>query len=249
MGIIQRVGFDPVAAPPAGIIASHDFEDGTLGPFTGGIYTVPIDDPTPRAQGKVCRVHYLVTSPTGGSIDRNFDWAVPTPGYNTPGTSIFMSADLYVPTPPDPASGAMRKLFYMNASNGFAGSANLVLRLQSYNAGTGKQNINMEVQPDFDGTSFLTGTLEQFNYDEWNHWEIECALNSAVDVADGDLRVYKNGILIYEKLNNFPWLRSTVTNTNGIRTASWGDQYQDDVPTDEYRYFDNVAISTVRVGP
>jgi hypothetical protein len=237
-------------------IGFADMENSTSGIFlfangtnTGSTSAFIIDDPTGLFGGKVLRIDYIGGG-SGVDINRSATWTVPIANsINTPGGAFHIAADIYLPAPPDPATwSAMRKLLYINPSSGITSGANAVFKQHGVNA-SNQPLMKIEVQPEPDGTAFLA-TVGVFNWGEKHHWEMAMIFNSALGVADGSLRVWKDGALVYEKANYFPWLRATTSPAGaGIRSAKFGEQYQGALPTNESRYFDNLALSTQRIGP
>lgn len=94
------------------VVASHGFEDGTVGPYVnaaGADFSV-INDPTPRSLGKVAKLHYL----DAFSIDKSFEFTYAT----RLGQEIWVKGDFYF-TGTD-VTNIFRKLFYWHAHTDFA---------------------------------------------------------------------------------------------------------------------------------
>ena len=120
--------FDGLTASAAFVapdIASHNFDDGTLGPYTypwAGLDTPEalqvVNDPTGLLSGKVVQIHYA-----GTNQDRNRGLALELSGSAKIelGESIFFRGDLVFGSPLSGSSGAQRKLLYWqrDLSTGF----------------------------------------------------------------------------------------------------------------------------------
>jgi hypothetical protein len=226
-------------------IASHDFENGVFSPFStstpNAVFVV--DDPTPRASGKVVQINYIGTQ----DVNRAFKW-IRTGTYNTPGTSFFVRGKLYLPYNPTWPTN-MRKLLYINASSGISGAPNAVVKSRNVNA-SGQAILQSENYPKTVTGGSQLSTHGAFDFDTWVTLEAEVLFNSAVDVADGGFRVWIDGVLVHERLNFYPWLRS-LTGGAGIKTMYFGHQWEGGATdtVNESRYWDDCAISSQRIGP
>ena len=104
----------------------------------------------------------------------------------------------------------------------------------------------------------------------WYTLEVFQQLESSIGGADGILRVWLNGTMVFEK-TTMQWTDPGWVGATGDYTGSWsnpgagqgvvmdaadiysqrfyvGDQFNWSGVWDEYRYWDNVAFSTQRIG-
>lgn len=252
-----------VVTPPD--LASWDFNDGTLGP----IYTNPyagqtpgnldfIDDPTGSGRGKVARFEYVhVTSP-----DKNRALSyVHTIGY---GQTLYFAGDLYLPVADlNLPLNAGRKLLYWQPHS-----------LQSkYGAERhiysvfGVMNKTFQIWiSNEDATVVLAniGSVGAVTENTWYRIEKRLTMQSSYNVADGQVQIWINGVLGYDSgptLAFIPpsWIGQPVPGGNGtlldpadlyFQTLLVGQQVNDNTLSmfDEFRYWDNVAFSTKRIG-
>jgi hypothetical protein len=149
-----------------------------------------------------------------------------------------MRGHVLIPTPQAGMGSAMRKLMYVmtaGASKSFA-----VIRANG-------QTLYAE----FSGTTTNARvvTIDSFPFDVKHSLEVQITVNSAAGVPDGILRVWLNGGLMTD-LHDVNWIKAGDAGTN-FNTFKFGQQTQKDASAlfDEMRYWDNIALSTTRIGP
>lgn len=233
-----------VSAPPAPpttsvpTLASADFESGTVSPY-GDPYSDPamvavVNDPTGGRGGRVLRLHY---ANSGGDRNTSIEYYPAAPIRSG---SLFFRAYLYVPKP-TAAVDAIRKLLYWhNDPHTSSQVIYSILYLQGnmlrYDGGSGAHNASVLVD---------AGTYNYF--DHWVRVEQEVKLNTP-GVADGELRVWLDGVLVINK-SGCRWLDTAADNLGFYQIGQQVHPMSTDDTYDEYRYFDNVAFSTSRIGP
>ncbi|MDB4912938.1 MAG: hypothetical protein JWM95_582 [Gemmatimonadetes bacterium] len=233
-------------APPN--IATHDFNDGTFGPYTNDTpgHNSIIADPTGAGRGSVAQVKYDYPANGGGQIDLNQYFSLyPKTSYSY-GSTVFFRGYVYFPanTVKLTDQNVLRKLVYWRTDAPNLTQCNLVVLMW------GDQiMMNVATSPSNDvssphGVATLVG-------DQWTRVEMQVTMNSAAAVNDGIVRLWINGSLVWERLD----MRLTETTASAtVKWAWWGIGHQregDGIETtvDERRYWDNVAFSTTRIGP
>jgi hypothetical protein len=221
-------------------LAHHDFNDGTLGPFsTGspGSVTV-IDDPTGAGRGKVVSLRYRHDGTGSPDSNRQFLYVNTQHGGSGIGfgQSIFFKGDLYIPKPAADVEKSMRKLLYWQkpakASSGFSvlKTAGTSIELEFYN----------------DSKFRILKNLAQIQWDRWHTIEKELTINSSPTASDGVIRIWLDGVLILE--DKGLRLIATTGDREYFDRFMVGQQMQNSTPYDELRYWDRSAFSTQRVG-
>ena len=219
-------------------IAVTDFSTGSSSPFTvaSGSVTGNADinimsDPTGLMGGQIARIHF-VRSSTGTSPDVNRALQFRRSVYH--GQTVFFRGRIMIPTPAANMTHAMRKLFYVQT--GSPSSSFCVIKAD----GT---SLKAEVT---NSRLFRIGSIP-FGKPFWI--EAQITVNSAPGVADGIFRVWQDGVLVVDH-NDVEWIDNQAAGQNFNRFM-FGQQAQMDAATtfDEYRYWDNIAISTRRIGP
>jgi hypothetical protein len=272
--VAASVDYTQKQATPGTFVAPDvgfaDFEDATLGDFlTAGTnpsnisskFIDVVDDPTGIRGGKVCRMHFVRTT-LAGAPDKNvsIDISV-TPsseefGY---GETFFMAGWLYIPTPEAHMLAAQRKIFYPQDSQDCAFG---FMKVEGYNSTLHAQSIKFVTWKYPTGNKVYAPTVAGtvFKYDLWQHMEIMIAMNSAVGLQDGSMKCWKDGVLVFDHPNMW-FKKSNVNPNNGNDTTARGfgkpfkigEQTQGSpdsaVLFDEYRYWDNCAVSSTRIGP
>jgi hypothetical protein len=231
-------------------LVTHDFEDGTLGPYFNpwhsGIDVV--SDPTSTGHGKVARVHYVADGVT--QVDDNVG-VFPTQTFGVGlGDSVWFRGDFYIANTAD----GMRKLIYWGRDGYEPEHFSMVLELEP---GTGPASTQLQVISVVAGPSNLpkdaTYTGKFITTKQWHRLEIQLKVNSSFAAKDGILRVWLDGAILYDR-TNMQWTDPLWTSDPGLyKWASWGVGYQMQIGTgvgfDEYRYWDNVAFAKTRVAP
>jgi hypothetical protein len=235
-------------APTSGTLVTHDFEDGTLGPYFNpwhsGIDVV--SDPTSTGHGKVARVHYVADGVT--QVDDNVG-VFPTQTFSVGlGDSVWFRGDFYIANTAD----GMRKLVYWGWDGYEPEHFSMVLELEP---GTGPASTQLQVISVVAGPSNLpkdaTYTGKFITTKQWHRLEIQLKVNSSFAAKDGILRVWLDGAILYDR-TNMQWTDPLWTSDPGLyKWASWGVGYQMQIGTgvgfDEYRYWDNVAFAKTRL--
>jgi hypothetical protein len=226
-------------------VVSSSFEDGTGAGFnigTGG-FVIIVNDPTPRASGKVVSLHYSGSS----SVERKFTWGMGAAG--TWGGSVWIRAKVFIPTNATPS--AMRKLIYVNggASITLLDHPWMVIKQHGVNAsGQGLLKLEGSKKVDASSSTYIA-TIGTIGWDTWTSLEMEFKINSAYDVTDGEFRAWVDGTLVKNE-GGWAWKKSNVIDNHFVRRVEFGTQWQTTGAVDEYRYFDDAAISTAgRIGP
>jgi len=253
------------------IFAAHDFEDGTLGPFqvagVQGVVSVG-DDPTPRAQGKVCKIHYE-NFPDGGNFDCN--QAIAPKDANNPGRKLgedlfcgwrfFLDTDGY-------AENCIRKLNYWGWSNdswGFQHQFNLVVSsvnsvatpvppgtplqflISAHLTGQDGSNIGSFGSAGNAGPGTWYGPTN-LTLKTWHEIIVQVRPDSAFGAGDGIFRLWFDGVLIFEsttmKFTSADW-------TDDPATYQWvdyriGQQVNGSTKMVEDRYLDSLIFATTK---
>jgi hypothetical protein len=161
-----------------------------------------------------------------------------------------MAGWIYVPTP-DVAEmlDAQRKFFYPQ-HRAHSNDAIMFLKVEATKAGY-DQAIKAAFLKYPTGNRAVTAS-EGFNFDEWTHLEMRVTVNTAFDQSDGIVQVWKNGTLILN--DSAAVMCRDASLTNGYRRFKVGDQVnhiQNDktITYTEHRLWDDVKVSTQRIGP
>jgi hypothetical protein len=243
---------DPSAKPTLAKpdIAYADFEDETLGSFLTGDRSSNIGkpdlidilaDPTGKRGGKVVRLYYSAKAGTDRAIQSK---ATPSIGFRG---EFYLAGWVYMPRPNSATLSGQRKIFYpQNSGN----DPHALLSSWGVRDASGVW---------YQRPQLFTRTAEgksrilnagRIDFDTWTHVELQVSLNSAVDAADGVLRLWIKGEAGSE-------MTDAVVYNDPSKTAPWnryfiGNQAQNADGTatgiDEYRYWDNCAVSTQRIG-
>jgi len=261
----------PPPPPPGPNFLRHDFEDGTLGPFgiagVQGIVSV-VADPTPRASGKVCKIHYE-NFPEGGNFDCN--QAIAPTDANNPGRKLgeelWARWKFYCDT--DGTEPAIRKFCYWGWSNagwGFPHAFNLVIAsANSVQApippGTPIQFLVSAHCNRSDGTQLgsfgaqgnagpATWYGPMISLKAWHELKVQLIPDTAFGAADGVLRIWFDGVLIFEsttmQFTSPDWLDDPAT-------YQWvdyrvGQQLNGSAKLIEDRYLDDVSFAATEAG-
>lgn len=247
-------------AVPANL-ASSDFENGSLAPFTNpwGTGVEVVADPTGSGRGNVTRFHYQAEI---GDVNRALSfvhprrWAEP----------MHFRGEFNIPVGDIRENEVLRKLVYWQPhsdyakySNGGLASGRTVVHTTgsdlivdaTFNPLPGSGRTSDDVRT---WEIVATGLKEN----QWYTLEVFQQMESALGRADGILRVWLNGALVFEK-NTMTWSDPAwVGNTSGGVPFEASDIYfenflvgeqvnRNDGGFNEYRYWDNVAFSTKRI--
>ena len=263
-GSTGRVELTVVTDPD---LAVNNFNNGSLSPYTNP-YDVDLDfpdDPTKSGRGKVARFHYAATVTPGGVADRNraMDFAYPRKW----GQSMYFRGEFNIPVNDLAAGETLRKLIYFQPHNDWAkykvngglatGRTVVVLRGSdmvvdaTYNPSpkTGKNANDVRTVE-----TVATGIAGH----KWYTLEIRQQMESSLGGNDGILQVWLDGTLVFDRKDmtwsDPNWVGDT---SNGIPYSASdiyfehflvGEQVNAWESFDEYRYWDNVAFSTRRIG-
>lgn len=263
-GDTGRVGLMVVADPD---LAFNDFNTGILGPYTNpyGVDLDFVDDPTASGRGRVARFHYAATVAPGGVADQNraIDFAYARKW----GQSIYFSGEFYVPVTDLGNGETLRKLIYFQPHNDYAkypvngglatgrtvvvlsGSDMIVDATYNPAPATGK-NAN-DVRTVQTIASGIQGN-------KWYTLEVHQQMETSIGGTDGILQIWLNGTLVFDR-NNMTWSDPNWVGdtSNGVPYDASdiyfehflvGQQVNAFASFDEYRYWDNVAFSTRRIG-
>lgn len=239
-------------APTSGTLASSDFESGNITPFSNpwGTGIDVLGDPTGGGHGQVARYHYS-TSGTTQVDDNKALFPQPTLVARGLGQEVWFQGDVYLDATArmDPSGPAMvqRKLVRFG-SNGLSFPHPLETELTAF----GPQ-LALVFQPEQKFTQALgTGALfyistpgSTLTVGGWHRIKMYQKINSAYGLADGVLRVWYDGVLIFDR-GDLRWSDPSWTDDPGTYVwNSWGVGYQVNGPLaiDENRYWDNIIFS------
>jgi hypothetical protein len=244
-------------------LASHSFDDGTLGPYTNP-WRVDIDfplDPTHSSRGRVARIRYQ-----GGFGDQNRGMEFTRA--RRWGEPLYFKGDFYIPVDDISANDIIRKLIYWQPHNDYAkyttnggrASGRTVVQM------TGRSLIVDAVynpQPGFGKVSNDVRTVQllatDMNGNQWYSLEVFQQMETAIGRADGILRVWLDGRLLFDRTNmtwSDPKWVGDLSNSVPFEESDIyfehfmvGDQVNwADGDFNEYRYWDNVEFSTRPIG-
>lgn len=255
------IGHVQVAVRAAPDLAQNDFNTGSLGPFTNP-WNVGLDfptDPTGSDRGRVARFHYVAA---GADQNRAMDFAYPRRW----GEPMYFKGDFFIPVADLAADNIIRKLVYWQShsdwakyTNGGLATGRTVVHLEgsdlvvdaTYNPApsTGKTSDDVRTV-----ATIATG----LHGNEWYTIEVYQRMETAVGRADGVLQIWLKGESIFSN-THMTWSDPAwIGNTSGGVPFSGddiyfehflvGDQVMSFSSYDEYRYWDNVAFSTRRIG-
>lgn len=217
----------PSAQPLRGVLASADFEDGTIGGFGNEGATV-INDPTGAFGGKAAEFRF------GGSYSVNLALIALTP---TVSDVISFSGDLYIPRPAN--VDVMRKLIYWH-NNPYAywsTEGTYVTNRVSATVGLFGNSIYWGGGHIVQGSYGGLGTIP---FDTKVNLKVEHYLGT-VGNADGVVKIWVDGVLIWTS----PGINFRQEPADGFGYFQVGEQAQsyNGSVVDEVRYWDNVSIS------
>jgi uncharacterized protein YjdB len=236
-------------APSSGTLVSHDFEDGTLGPFYNpwGTGMDVISDPTGGGHGRVARLHY--SGP--GNSDSNLALLPKTNFAHALGDSVWFRGDFYLPSV---SEGDQRKLLYWGWSKdswGFQKPFDMVLT--SFGSQFVVRNLPDPSWTGSGGLDYIPLTTATLTAGVWHTLKVQLKVNTSFAATDGVLRIWYDGRLIYEH-TNMRWTDPTWTDDpKTYQWVSWQVGQQTDSFTtaafDEYRYWDNVTFTKTAILP
>jgi hypothetical protein len=149
------------------------------------------------------------------------------------GRTIFIAGDVLIPTPAANMAKAMRKLIYVQRDNNDASFCVI------------KANGN-SLKAEITGSRLFSAGA--FPFDHEVNIEVQITANSALGVADGVFRIWNDGTLALDRAD-IEWLTSTAPFAE-IKIGQQTQHEQNDktVLFDEFRYWDNLVVSTQRIG-
>jgi hypothetical protein len=249
--ISGKVGTAPVTIISSSVLASHNFDDGTLGPYVDPWHSPNLDivpDPTGAGKGKVARMFY--NPPSGGSQEHALAYGSNGSDKLRYGRTIWFRGDVYL------ASGTIgynpghnRKLIdwqgpgvRMTLHRVQAGGQLRALRLSIVDWMNGSEQEVMD-----------TNTGIAINDDTWYTVEVRMTTNSADNVRDGVLEIYINGSPTpnFSQTTGLGWITEKLAGGSYFDAYLVGFQLTIDAGTPvytEYRYWDNVAFAFSRIG-
>lgn len=236
---------------------SASFDDGTLGGFgtwAGDGKVSVIDDPTGAGRGKVAKLRY-----TGSDGDDNTTLVLKKKvGF---GQSIFFRGEFYIPVA-DLGSGAMqRKLIYFKQHEDwtryptFGGNRfSTVVKLTGNALG-----FDVEYKPlgasaaEIDAVRTYGTIATGLKPMTWYTLEAQQTNESSIGAGNGVLRIWLDGTLVFEK-TNMRFSDPAWTHNQSIDDIYWdtfmvGQQVNlFGASYNEYRYWNDVAFSSQRIG-
>ncbi len=243
-------------------LASHNFNDGTLGAFSNPS-KLDLDfpsDPTSSGRGKVARFHYKGSY---GDQNRSLEFT----HARRWGEPIYFRGEFFLPLDDLGAHGIIRKLIYWQSNrdygkypgNGGLATGRTVVLLSgtdlvvdaTYNpaAGTGKSS---------DDVRTVATLADGLRGNTWYTLEVYQRLESAIGRADGVLQVWLDGKLVFNS-STMTWSDPAWVGdmSSGVpfdaadiyfKHFRVGDQVNwNEGSFDEFRYWDNVEFSTHRI--
>lgn len=250
---VSRIADPPQVGPPN--LVSHDFNDGTFGPYINvwddGDIDFP-DDPTASGRGKVARqIFNPVQGGAGVQSSDDTDLA-----YNRStlhvrySETIWMKGDVYIPYAGSTIkANHNRKLIdYTGAGSGgihtrvtlHRRDMKLMVSIVDWMNGSVKETIS-----EWTGITLADNT--------WHTIEVRMTTNSADNVRDGVLEIYMNGSSTptYARTTGLGWITEKYPGGSFFSYFYAGSQLTvdpDEPVYSEYRYWDNVAFSSTRIG-
>jgi hypothetical protein len=190
-----------------------------------------MNDPTPGAAAgnRVVGIHYDHRVNLAFGYDHTLRF----------GDEIWLRARLYLPTPPADVN-QNRKLIDFQGPNGQRSILHAWGHELRY---TATYNGVEDTESGHSHANRATGI--QIPFDQWITLEVHHKINSAPGVRDGVLEIYVNG----EPTPSLRWTDMMWPNTGYY--FNWleiGSQVNNG-GLDEWRYWDDVAFSTKRIGP
>jgi hypothetical protein len=272
-GAAATLTYSGSASSTAPDIAYNTFESATLDSGvvysisggTGTAFTIGsevisdfaiVADPAPGGtRGNVVRINYSAAG-AGESRDRYFALEYGSGAGPGLGSTRYIYGEFFIPSGVTEDATFQRKLFYGKYDPRLHANVNQdKLQFVLTRRGTGvalfatrlDQN-NTTAEQGSGSTSVATCASG-----EWHSFEIQLTMNSTQSANDGVLRLWINGSLVFSntaaRFTDPAWGASD----SQIKWYHYpfGEQAQDDdsARAQEYRYWNNCAISTTRVGP
>jgi hypothetical protein len=224
-----------------GVLASSDFESGygTLNNDTPG-HNAIISDPTGGGHGKVLQITYAQASGASSADLNQYVSYQPTSGLGA-GSTTYFSGNVYFPanTVNFTNDNVLRKLTYWRTNITNNGQCDFVLYM------FGNQMGVSVATPSHTTTKY---NVFAFQAGAWYNLQIQVTMNSRPGAADGVTRVWINGTLVYEKLNEV-YVEAgdpATTRWNWLTAGHQREGSSGESSISEVRYWDNVQFSTSR---
>lgn len=251
-----------VVVPPD--LASQNFDGGSVSPYVnfwdpvvGGNGDVDVvGDPTGAGKGKVARFHYA-----GTNQDRNrFLQYAHRIGF---GTTIYSRGEFYLDVADLGDGFIARKLIYYLPHEDYVKYGGNVpaffamVGSQGHRLGVLTGYVPADGSPVVENYAVIDSVLLPRT---WYTLETQLTPETSIGVGNGIFRVWLNGTLMYEKTNTKwsdpAWIGKPMTNGSPLELqdvyferVEVGEQVNYNIGSfDEYRYWDNVAFSTKRIG-
>jgi hypothetical protein len=254
-----------VVIPPD--LAFANFNDGTIGPYYTYPQTqAPLDlafpaDPTGSGRGNVARIHYVGAN---GDANRQVGYLHPVHF----GETLYFKGDFYFPVGTDLSKSMIqRKLLYWQphfdyAKYGGQGGPvywNIISMFGDQLTWTAGMVAQASPVGDQSPTVYGLATIVA---GRWYTLEQRMTTESSIGARDGVIQIWLDGVLIFTRTGMWwsdpAWIGQPVPGGNGtlfdaadlyFQQFFTGDQTDWETGSfDEYRYWDNVAFSTTRIG-
>jgi hypothetical protein len=212
-----------------------------------------VTDPLVTGRGDVLRINYGANASGQGTVDRSV--GVDTSGSYGLGSTIYVASEFLIPAGSASDATQQRKLMYLK------GGWDVIQENDRYRVAPLLRGTNLYVSAKKEHSNGSTtvfydeqAVIGTVTFGQWFSLEVMATINSTQAATDGALKLWLDGDLVVN-LTGLNW-----TDTSwGTSDASWvwyewsyGDQAQDDDSStgrpQEYRYLNNVAASTSRIG-
>lgn len=234
------------------ILATHNFNDGTFGPYTLSFNQDIdiVDDPTGSGRGKVARMHYK-------GVDQDRNRALVYTKVTAIGQDMFFKGDFYIPANAS-TTNISRKLNYWQSEHwGSAPAFYSVLGMFGSEASNDNNYQKQDQSLDYTNNPVRRPSIGgiagngHYTFGVWHTLETQVNLGSKLGARDGIFRQWLDGVLLYEETSK-QWTDAAWTadpSTIHFYLYEVGDQVNgyNGVPFDEYRYWDNVSFGRKRI--
>jgi hypothetical protein len=224
--------------PPQGVLAFHDFNDGTQGPFniSSGTKVDFPDDPTNSGHGKVARLLFGPVE-SNRSDEEYVSYLAHDSLKIRYGRTIWFKGDVYLPSNPlnDPnwRPTDLRKILdWQGASDdGWTGGGARWILTKGFDNQTNQPclSITVEHQTTLGGLQqpnteqyFAQFAQDKFGFDQWHTIEVRLITNSADGVPDGSLAFWLD--------NNTDTPDFVTPSTLNFINESWAPLGRDGLP-------------------
>lgn len=239
-------------------IAKSDFSSGAFAPQFYNPWSDRIDvvdDPTGGGHGKVLRIHYI-NDPSGGYVDDNRAVGINPLGSFTRGLgeTVWFQGDFYIP--PTAVMDAnlptvvQRKLVYWEWSNdswGFQHPFAMVVLCQGPQFAISDVPQQSFTDPNTGHIDYIPIETARLTSGVWHRLKIQMQINSSFAATDGILRIWYDGILLFDH-TDMRWTDPSWTeDPTTYQWVQWniGQQVNNQtIQVDEFRYWDNLSFAT-----